>query len=146
MYVLLSLLLPAGAGKSSILAALLRLRPIESGSIFVMGDDSSTLSLHDLRGRLGVVPQNPVIFSGTLRDNLDPAAAATDEELAAALQVGCKYLAYTASVVLLSNLLVRTSVSRMCVVLYMLVITCCIELLCWIGLSLLCEGVTAQQQ
>lgn len=54
----------------------------------IQGDDSEHLTLADLRGRCGVVPQSPVLFTGTLRDNLDPAAAASDEELAAALQVG----------------------------------------------------------
>lgn len=54
----------------------------------VQGQDAKTLGLKDLRGRFGVVPQSPVLFGGSLRDNLDPYGRATDEQLAAALQVG----------------------------------------------------------
>jgi ATP-binding cassette subfamily C (CFTR/MRP) protein 10 len=81
----------AGAGKSSIVSALLRLRPIQSGFIMVQGDDASTLSLKELRGRFGVVPQSPVLFGGSVRDNLDPWGRASDQQLAATLQVGCQH-------------------------------------------------------
>ncbi|KAF8063051.1 ABCC13 [Scenedesmus sp. PABB004] len=74
-----------GAGKSSLVAALLRLRPIEAGTIYVQGDDAAALPLRALRARFAVVPQSPVLFSGALRDSLDPAGAASDAELAAAL-------------------------------------------------------------
>jgi ATP-binding cassette subfamily C (CFTR/MRP) protein 10 len=77
-----------GAGKSSIVGALLRLRPIQSGFIMVQGDDASTLNLRELRGRFGVVPQSPVLFGGSIRDNLDPWGRASDAQLTAALQVG----------------------------------------------------------
>jgi ABC-type transport system involved in cytochrome bd biosynthesis fused ATPase/permease subunit len=53
----------------------------------VQGDDASTLNLRELRGRFGVVPQNPVLFNGSIRDNLDPWGRASDEQLTAALQV-----------------------------------------------------------
>eukprot|EP00775_Hariotina_reticulata_P003522 gene3522-3792_t len=75
-----------GAGKSSIFSALLRLRPIQSGLILVQNCDARQLALRDLRGRFGVVPQSPVLFSGSIRENLDPWGLATDEQLAAALQ------------------------------------------------------------
>jgi len=42
------------------------------GSLKIDGIDTSTLGLHDLRRRLSVIPQNPFLFSGTLRENLDP--------------------------------------------------------------------------
>ena len=77
-----------GAGKSSIVSVLLRLRPIDSGVIRVLGSDAQTLSLRDLRSHFAVVPQQPVLFYGTLRENLDPWGRASDKQLAATLQVG----------------------------------------------------------
>jgi hypothetical protein len=55
--------------------------------ILVQNCDAHQLPLRDLRGRFGVVPQSPVLFSGSIRENLDPWGAATDEQLASALQV-----------------------------------------------------------
>jgi ABC-type multidrug transport system fused ATPase/permease subunit len=53
----------------------------------VQGDDASTINLRELRGRFGVVPQSPVLFGGSIRDNLDPWGRASDAQLTAALQV-----------------------------------------------------------
>lgn len=61
-----------GAGKSSILTALLRLVELSSGSIHLDGVDISTIGLKDLRSRMAILPQDPLLFSGTLRSNLDP--------------------------------------------------------------------------
>ncbi|AAZ10842.1 multidrug resistance-associated protein, putative [Trypanosoma brucei brucei TREU927] len=61
-----------GAGKSSIFSALLRLVEIESGSIHIDGYDTRRLPLEVLRTRLSVLPQQPFIFSGSLRQNIDP--------------------------------------------------------------------------
>jgi ABC-type transport system involved in cytochrome bd biosynthesis fused ATPase/permease subunit len=79
----------AGAGKSSVIAALLRLTPITAGRISVLGDDAALLPLPALRRRFAVVPQAPLLFSGSLRDNLDPlgAYAEDDEELVMVLEV-----------------------------------------------------------
>jgi hypothetical protein len=77
----------AGAGKSSLLSVLLRLRPIESGVVRVLGSDAHSLSLRELRSHFAVVPQQPVLFYGTLRENLDPYGRIGDEQLAATLQV-----------------------------------------------------------
>lgn len=78
-----------GAGKSSVLAALLRLTPIAGGRILVMGADAASTPLPALRRQFAVVPQAPLLFSGTLRDNLDPMGEhrGQDEDLGMALEV-----------------------------------------------------------
>ncbi|CAM6124334.1 unnamed protein product [Calypogeia fissa] len=70
-----------GAGKSSILSVLFRLTPISSGKIFIDGVDISKVPLRVLRSRLSVVPQSPMLFEGTLRQNLNPAGNIDDVEL-----------------------------------------------------------------
>uniref|UniRef100_A0A0E0L8Q1 ABC-type xenobiotic transporter n=1 Tax=Oryza punctata TaxID=4537 RepID=A0A0E0L8Q1_ORYPU len=67
-----------GAGKSSILNALLRLAPICNGRILVDGFDVAKLAVRDLRGHFAVVPQSPFLFDGSLRENLDPFNRTTD--------------------------------------------------------------------
>ncbi|EAT33898.1 AAEL013833-PA, partial [Aedes aegypti] len=63
-----------GAGKSSIIQALFRLAPIdvERGTILIDGLDTGAVPLRRLRAAISIIPQDPVIFSGTLRSNLDP--------------------------------------------------------------------------
>ncbi|KJH40322.1 hypothetical protein DICVIV_13738 [Dictyocaulus viviparus] len=75
-----------GAGKSSLTLALFRTIEIDSGSIEIDGIDISTLSLEELRSRLTIVPQDPVLFSGTLRFNLDPFDIYSDQEIWRALR------------------------------------------------------------
>ncbi|KAK6765506.1 hypothetical protein RB195_025428 [Necator americanus] len=75
-----------GAGKSSLTLALFRTVEIDSGCIEIDDQNISTLTLEDLRSRLTIVPQDPVLFSGTLRFNLDPFDAYTDEEIWKALR------------------------------------------------------------
>ncbi|KXJ91510.1 P-loop containing nucleoside triphosphate hydrolase protein [Microdochium bolleyi] len=70
-----------GAGKSSLTLALFRFLEAKSGSIYVDGLDISKIKLHDLRSRLAIIPQDPVLFSGTVRSNLDPFDNHTDAEL-----------------------------------------------------------------
>ncbi|CAK9087596.1 ATP-binding cassette sub-family C member 2 (Canalicular multidrug resistance protein) (Canalicular multispecific organic anion transporter 1) (Multidrug resistance-associated protein 2), partial [Durusdinium trenchii] len=67
-----------GAGKSSVLNLLLRIVEAESGCVKVDGLDIKTLGLHRLRHSITVIPQDPVLFSGTLRFNLDPLNKAAD--------------------------------------------------------------------
>lgn len=63
------------------------------GIIEIDGIETNTLGLHDLRSKISIIPQDPVLFSGTLRFNLDPFAERSDEELWSALeQVTKKYI------------------------------------------------------
>ncbi|KAI1772668.1 P-loop containing nucleoside triphosphate hydrolase protein [Hypoxylon cercidicola] len=70
-----------GAGKSSLTLAFFRFLEARSGSIRIDGLDISKIKLHDLRSRLAIIPQDPVLFSGTVRSNLDPFDNHTDAEL-----------------------------------------------------------------
>ena len=70
-----------GAGKSSVTLALFRLIESANGKILIDGLDAGSLGLHQLRGRLTILPQEPVIFSQSLRFNLDPFDEHSDEEV-----------------------------------------------------------------
>ncbi|KAM8976173.1 ATP-binding cassette sub-family C member 4 [Pelodytes ibericus] len=69
-----------GAGKSSLISALFRLAEPE-GKIWIDKILTSELGLHDLRKKMSIIPQEPVLFTGTMRKNLDPFDEHTDEEL-----------------------------------------------------------------
>ncbi|XP_032583807.1 probable multidrug resistance-associated protein lethal(2)03659 [Drosophila mojavensis] len=73
-----------GAGKSSVVQAIFRLA-LNEGLIEIDGYDIAKLGLQDLRSRISIIPQDPVLFSGTLRYNLDPFEHQPDEELWQAL-------------------------------------------------------------
>ncbi|KAF8907317.1 ABC transporter [Gymnopilus junonius] len=75
-----------GAGKSSIMTALYRIVEISSGSITLDDIDVSTIGLTDLRKSLAIIPQDPLLFSGTLRSNLDPFSLHDDAMLWDALK------------------------------------------------------------
>ncbi|KAM6551931.1 hypothetical protein CsatB_001739 [Cannabis sativa] len=75
-----------GAGKSSMLNALFRIVEMEEGRILIDGYDISKFGLTDLRKVLSIIPQSAVIFSGTVRFNLDPFGEHTDNALWAALE------------------------------------------------------------
>ena len=83
----LCLISSPGAGKSSLTLALFRMIEPAGGKIVIDGVDISTLGLHDLRSRLTIIPQDPVLFSGSLRMNLDPFDQFTDSEVWRALEL-----------------------------------------------------------
>jgi ABC-type multidrug transport system fused ATPase/permease subunit len=76
-----------GSGKSSLFSALFRLVEPASGCIKIDGVDTTSLGLTALRSRIAIIPQDPVMFVGTLRQNLDPFFQYQDEELWDALRL-----------------------------------------------------------
>lgn len=75
-----------GAGKSSLLQALFRMVNVSGGSIEIDGVNIADIGLNILRSRLALVPQDNILFKGTLRDNIDPQKTRTDAELLSALR------------------------------------------------------------
>ena len=75
-----------GAGKSSIMSTLFRLVELSGGSISIDGINIAQVGLKDLRTRLAIIPQDPTLFRGTIRNNLDPFNEHTDLELWSALR------------------------------------------------------------
>ncbi|XP_068114091.1 ATP-binding cassette sub-family C member 2 [Hyperolius riggenbachi] len=76
-----------GAGKSSLTNCIFRIIEAAGGQIIIDGVDIASIGLHDLRNKLTIIPQDPVLFSGTLRMNLDPFDQYTDEEVWKALEL-----------------------------------------------------------
>lgn len=70
-----------GGGKSTLIQVLFRLVEPSGGKIIIDGIDISALGLHDLRSRFGIIPQEPVLFEGTVRSNIDPTGQYSDDEI-----------------------------------------------------------------
>lgn len=70
-----------GAGKSSLITALFRLTELSNGSITMDGIPIESLGLHTLRSKISIIPQDPVLFTGSLRYNLDPFDEFSDDHL-----------------------------------------------------------------
>jgi ATP-binding cassette subfamily C (CFTR/MRP) protein 1 len=75
-----------GSGKSTIILSLFRMIELAAGSISIDGKDIANLSLADLRSNITIIPQEPVLFTGTLRSNVDPFEQQTDDEIWRALE------------------------------------------------------------
>ncbi|CAJ0633095.1 12600_t:CDS:10 [Entrophospora sp. SA101] len=75
-----------GSGKSTLLVSLLRIVELAEGQILIDNLDTKTIGLRDLRNKIAIIPQEPVIFAGTIRSNLDPFNKCTEEEIWEALR------------------------------------------------------------
>ncbi|XBI88118.1 hypothetical protein VPH35_026113 [Triticum aestivum] len=75
-----------GSGKSTLIQALFRLVEPAEGKMIIDGVDLCALGLHDLRSRFGIIPQEPVLFEGTIRSNIDPVGQYSDAEIWLALE------------------------------------------------------------
>ncbi|KAI1279478.1 P-loop containing nucleoside triphosphate hydrolase protein [Xylaria sp. FL0933] len=75
-----------GSGKSTLILSLFRFLEAQAGSIYIDGIDISSLKLRDIRSRITLIPQDPVLFKGTIRSNMDPLGEHSDLEILDALK------------------------------------------------------------
>lgn len=70
-----------GSGKSTLIQTIFRIVEPTAGKISIDGINISLIGLHDLRSRLSIIPQEPTMFEGTVRSNLDPLEEYTDDQI-----------------------------------------------------------------
>jgi len=70
-----------GAGKSSLILALFRMVEADEGAVFIDGVNIARIGLKDLRSKLSIIPQDPTLYTGSIRTNLDPLGLHTDQDL-----------------------------------------------------------------
>lgn len=78
-----------GAGKSSLIQILFRMGILVNGEILIDSININTIGLDDLRKRISIIPQDPVLFTGTIRNNLDPFNLYSDYQIWNALEEVC---------------------------------------------------------
>jgi ATP-binding cassette subfamily C (CFTR/MRP) protein 4 len=75
-----------GAGKSSLIQTLFRMSTLIDGQIKIDGIDIASVGLHDVRSRISIIPQDPILFAGTMRENLDQFSNYSDDAIWHALE------------------------------------------------------------
>lgn len=83
-----------GSGKSTLIQVFFRLVEPYSGKIIIDGVNICNLGLHQLRSRFGIIPQEPILFEGTIRSNLDPLGLYSDDEIWKVHTDPCKHMSH----------------------------------------------------